>query len=101
MDILDWVTLPQKVHIYSLRVLLDPILLLDAQGVAVVRSGFYQLWPIHHLQPFLEKEVLTTITHALATSRLGYYNALWGAGDALGNSTELQLVQNEAGQMML
>lgn len=40
---LDWVTLPQKDQVCSLRVLLDPALQLDKLIAAVAKNAFYQL----------------------------------------------------------
>uniref|UniRef100_A0A8D2J9T3 Reverse transcriptase domain-containing protein n=1 Tax=Varanus komodoensis TaxID=61221 RepID=A0A8D2J9T3_VARKO len=67
---LDGVALPLKDRVRSLGVLLDPELSLEAQVTAVARSAFLQLQLIYQLRPYLEEDCLTTMTHALVTSRL-------------------------------
>lgn len=86
-------TLALKYHVHSLRVLLDPALLLDKQSVAVARSAFYHLWLICKLRPFLENKNLITVTHALVISSLDYCYELY-MGLPLKTERMLQLIQN-------
>ena len=68
------VTLSLNIQVYSLGVLLDSSLSLDAQVSVVAGSAFAQPKLVHQLRPFLEMLDLPTVTHALVTSRLDYCN---------------------------
>ena len=70
--VLDGIMLPLKKQVHILEVLLDSSLSLDAQVSAAARSAFAQLKLVHQLCPFLENSDLTTVIHALVTSRLNY-----------------------------
>ena len=96
---LDGVALPLKEQVRSLGVLLDPQLLLDSQVAAVARGAFAQLRLIRQLRPYLSCSDLTTVTHALVTSRLDYCNALY-VGLPLKTVRRLQLVQNAAARVV-
>ena len=69
--VLDGVALPLKEQVCSLEVLLEPSLSLDAQ-VASARSAFYQLWLVSQLRPYLDRDNLASVVHALVTSKLDY-----------------------------
>ncbi|KAF7251092.1 putative RNA-directed DNA polymerase from transposon BS [Varanus komodoensis] len=56
--VLNGVALPLKDRVRSLRVLLDPVLSLEAQVTVVARSAFLQLRLIHQLHPYLESDCL-------------------------------------------
>ena len=73
---LDGVKLPLKDRVHSLGVLLDPGLTLEAQVDSVSRAAFLQLQRIYQLCPYLDEQILATVTHALVTTRLDYCNAL-------------------------
>lgn len=63
---------------FLVNILLDPDAEPDpATGWAVARSAFGQLPLVWKLWPFLVKNVLATVTHALTTSRLDYCNVLY------------------------
>ncbi|XP_058052944.1 uncharacterized protein LOC131205078 isoform X2 [Ahaetulla prasina] len=79
----------------SLGVLLDARLSLEEHLTAVARGAFYQVRLIRQLRPFLDRDSLCTVTHALVTSRLDYCNALY-MGLPLKSTRRLQLVQNAA-----
>ncbi|KAF7236044.1 putative RNA-directed DNA polymerase from transposon BS [Varanus komodoensis] len=97
--VLNGVALPLRDKVHSLGVLLDPELSLEAQVTAVARSAFFQLQLIHQLRPYLEYDYLTTVTHALVTSRLDFCNALY-VGLPLKMVRILQLVQNRAARLL-
>ncbi|XP_061451815.1 uncharacterized protein LOC133369973 [Rhineura floridana] len=97
--VLDEVTLPLKEQVRSLGVLLDPSLSLEAQVASVARSAFYQLRLVAQLRPYLDREHLTSVIHALVTSRLDYCNALY-VGLPLKTVRKLQLVQNAAARLI-
>ncbi|KAF7247508.1 cGMP-dependent protein kinase 1, partial [Varanus komodoensis] len=61
----DWFGEKALQGVHSLGVLVDPELSLEAQVTAVARSAFLQLRLIYLLHPFLEKDCLATVTHAL------------------------------------
>ena len=54
LTVVDGVTLPLKIQVHSLGVLLDSSLSLDAQVSAVALSAFAQLKLVHQLRPFRE-----------------------------------------------
>ncbi|XP_053104853.1 leucine-rich repeat-containing protein 39 isoform X1 [Hemicordylus capensis] len=99
LPVLDGVTLPQKEHVRSLEVLLDPSLSLVSQVETVARSAFYQLRMICQLHLFLELDDLKTVVHLLVTSRLDYCNVLY-VGLPLYVVRKLQLVQNAAARLV-
>lgn len=77
---LEGVVLPPKDQVRSLGVLLDLVLLLDKQVVALASWGcvaFPLLRLVHQLCPFLEKRDLAMVTLALVTARLNYYHVLY------------------------
>ncbi|XP_053150941.1 nuclear receptor subfamily 2 group F member 6 isoform X4 [Hemicordylus capensis] len=92
--VLEGVTLSLKDKVRSL----DPTLSLEAQVAVVCRSAFYQLQLVRQLRPYLEKLDLTSVTHALVTSRLDYCNVLY-VGLPLKTVQKLQQVQNAAARM--
>ncbi|KAF7249703.1 putative uncharacterized transposon-derived protein F52C9.6, partial [Varanus komodoensis] len=92
-------TVPATHSEYSLGVLLNPELSLEAQVTAVSRSAFLRLWLIHQLRPYLENNCLATVTHALVTSQLDFCNALY-VGLPLKTVRILQLVQNRAARLL-
>ncbi|XP_058030112.1 uncharacterized protein LOC131193674 [Ahaetulla prasina] len=79
----------------NLGVLLDAQLSLEDHLTAIARGAFYQVRLIRQLPPFLDRDSLCTVTHALVTSRLDYCNALY-MGLPLKSTRRLQLVQNAA-----
>ncbi|XP_061487037.1 uncharacterized protein LOC133387065 isoform X2 [Rhineura floridana] len=97
--ILDGVTLPLKDRVRSLGVVLDSSLSLEAQVASVARNAFYQLRLVAQLCPYLSKEDLTSVVHALITLRLDYCNALY-VGLPLKTVRKLQLVQNAAARLL-
>ncbi|XP_061441792.1 uncharacterized protein LOC133364873 [Rhineura floridana] len=97
--VLDGVTLPLKDQVRSLGVFLDSSLSLEAQVASVVRNAFYQLRLVAQLHPYLSKEDLTSVVHALVTSCLDYCNALY-VGLPLKTVRKLQLVQNAAARLL-
>lgn len=83
--------LPQTDTICNLEVLQD----WTRQPMA--RRAFAHLQVVHLLHPYLDWEVLLTVTHALVTYRLDYNNTLY-TGLPLKTIWKLQLVQNMAGK---
>uniref|UniRef100_A0A803TBL4 Reverse transcriptase domain-containing protein n=1 Tax=Anolis carolinensis TaxID=28377 RepID=A0A803TBL4_ANOCA len=99
LPVLDGVALPLKAQVRSLGVLLDSSLSLDAQVSAVAGRAFAQLKLVHQLRLYLEKSGLTTVVHALVTSRMDYCNALY-VGLPLKTVRKLQLVQRSAARLL-
>ncbi|XP_061470050.1 uncharacterized protein LOC133379228 [Rhineura floridana] len=97
--VLDGVTLPLKEQVRSLGVLLDPLLSLEAQVASVAQNAFYQLRLVAQLRPYLSKEHLASVIHAMVTSRLDYCNALY-VGLPMKTVRKLQLVQNAAARVL-
>uniref|UniRef100_A0A8D0BC31 Reverse transcriptase domain-containing protein n=1 Tax=Salvator merianae TaxID=96440 RepID=A0A8D0BC31_SALMN len=79
----------------NLGVLLDPQLTLEHHLSAVARGAFAQVRLVHQLRPYLDRESLLTVAHALITSRIDYCNALY-MGLPLKSVRRLQVVQNAA-----
>ena len=75
--VLDGVPLPLKEQVRNLGVLLEPSLSLEAQMASVARSAFYQLQLVAQLHPYLDRDNLASVVHALVTSKLDYCNALY------------------------
>ena len=73
---------------------LDLVLIMEAQMASVVH-----LWRIAQLCPYLDGGALTTLVHALVTSRLDHCNALY-MGLPLRLMWKLQMVQNEAARLL-
>lgn len=92
---LDGIALPQTDPVHNLGVLLDSRLLLEEQVAAMARRAFAQLRVVHQLRPFLDRDALRTVTHALVISRIDYCNAFY-MGLPLKSIRKLQLVQNAA-----
>lgn len=67
--------------------------------MAMIRAAYYQLQFVRQLYPFLEKEDLTMVTHALLMSQPDYCNVLYTVL-SLKMTKKLQLVQNTAAHMM-
>uniref|UniRef100_A0A8C6X316 Tripartite motif containing 25 n=1 Tax=Naja naja TaxID=35670 RepID=A0A8C6X316_NAJNA len=65
--------LPPVDRARNLGVLLDVRLRLEEQVGAVARGAFAQLRLVRQLRPFLDRDALRTVTHALVTSRLDYF----------------------------
>ncbi|XP_058023921.1 uncharacterized protein LOC131190598, partial [Ahaetulla prasina] len=86
--------------ISGLGVLLDGRLSFDDHLAAVSRRAFYQVRLVRQLRPFLDRDALCTVTHALVTSRLDYCNALY-MGLPLKCTRRLQLVQNAAARVIV
>uniref|UniRef100_A0A8C6XI90 Reverse transcriptase domain-containing protein n=1 Tax=Naja naja TaxID=35670 RepID=A0A8C6XI90_NAJNA len=84
----------------NLGVLLDVRLQLEEQVGTIARGAFAQLRLVHQLRPFLDRDALRTVTHALVTSRLDYCNALY-LGLPLHTIRRLQLVQNAAARVVM
>uniref|UniRef100_A0A803SXZ5 Reverse transcriptase domain-containing protein n=1 Tax=Anolis carolinensis TaxID=28377 RepID=A0A803SXZ5_ANOCA len=97
--VLDGVTLPLKAQVCSLEVILDSLLNLEPQVLAVARGAFAQLKLVRQLCSYLGKPDLATVVHALVTSRLDYCNALY-VGLPLKTVQKLQLVQWEAAKLI-
>ena len=62
---------------------------------SVAQSAFYQLRLVAQLRPYLGRDNLASVVHALVTSKLDYCNALY-VGQPLKMVRKLQLVQNAA-----
>ncbi|XP_058026881.1 uncharacterized protein LOC131192082 isoform X2 [Ahaetulla prasina] len=88
-------SLAPKELVRNLGVLLDARLSLEDHLTAIARGAFHQVRLIRQLRPFLDRDSLCTVTHALVTSRLDYCNALY-MGLPLRSTRRLQLVQNAA-----
>ncbi|XP_058011152.1 uncharacterized protein LOC131184144 [Ahaetulla prasina] len=86
-------------RVRNLGVLLDERLSLEEHLTAVSRRAFYQVRLVRQLRPFLDRDALCTVTHALVTSRLDYCNALY-MGLPLKGIRRLQLVQNAAARVI-
>ena len=99
LPVLDGVALPLKEQVHSLGVLLDPSLSLEAQVTSVAQNNHYQLWLVHQLHPFLDRDSLPTVIHALVTSRLDYCNAPF-VGLPMCVVRKLQLVENAAARVL-
>ena len=97
--VLDGVALPLKEQVRSLGVLLEPSLSLEAKVASVARSAFYQLRLVAQLRPYLDRDSLASVVHALVTSKLDYCNALY-VGLPLKTVRKLQLVQNAAARLI-
>ncbi|XP_058024855.1 uncharacterized protein LOC131191095 [Ahaetulla prasina] len=88
-------SLVPRESVRNLGVLLDARLSLEDHLTTVTRGAFYQVRLIRQLRPFLDRDSLCTVTHALVTSRLDCCNALY-MGLPLKSTRKLQLVQNAA-----
>ncbi|XP_058023146.1 uncharacterized protein LOC131190137 [Ahaetulla prasina] len=86
-------------RVRNLGVLLDGRLSFEEHLTTVSRRAFYQVRLICQLRPFLDRDALCTVTHALVTSRLDYCNALY-MGLPLKSTRRLQLVQNAAARVI-
>ncbi|XP_060539382.1 uncharacterized protein LOC132709511 [Pantherophis guttatus] len=84
----------------NLGVLLDSRLSLEEHLTAVTRRIFHQVRLIRQLRPFLDRDSLHTVTHALVTSRLDYCNALY-MGLPLRSTRRLQLAQSAAARVVM
>ena len=80
-------------------VLLEPSLSLEAQVASVARSAFYQLRSVAQLRPYLDRDSLASVVHALVTSKLDYCNVLY-MGLPLKMVQKLQLVQTAAARLI-
>ncbi|KAM6466454.1 uncharacterized protein PHA67_012250 [Liasis olivaceus] len=98
--VLDGVALPQTDPVHNLGVLLDSRLLLKEQVAVMAKRAFAQLRVVHQLHPFLDRESLQSVTHALVISHIDYCNALY-MGLPLKSIRKLQLVQNAAVRAIL
>ena len=78
---------------------LEPSLSLEAQVASVARSSFYQLRLVAQLRPYLDRDNLASVVHALVTSQLDYCNALY-VGLPLKMVRKLWLVQNAAARLI-
>ena len=87
--------LPLRDRVCILGVLLDPGLTLEAQVDSVARSTFLQLQKLYQPWPYLDKQSLMTVMHALVTSRIDYCNVLY-VRLPLKTVWRLQLIQNRA-----
>lgn len=75
---LVWLSLPLKLQMCTLDVLLDPGLLLESSVVAVTRSSFcLQLNLLYQLPLYLDKGNLAKVTCALVTSMWNYCNGFY------------------------
>ena len=83
----------------SLGMLLDLELSLEAQVNSVAKSTFYQFMLIYQLCPYLDRDSLATVIHALITSRLDYCNVLY-VGLPLKMVRKLQLLQNRTTRLL-
>ena len=97
--VLDGIALPLKEQVCSLGVLLEPSLSLEAQVASVAQSAFYQLRLVAQLRPYLDRDDLASVVHALVTSKLDYCNALY-VGLPLKTVQKLQLMQNAAARLI-
>ncbi|XP_058052641.1 uncharacterized protein LOC131204948 [Ahaetulla prasina] len=86
-------------RVRNLGVLLDDRLSFEDHLTAVSRRAFHQVRLVRQLRPFLDRDALCTVTHALVTSRLDYCNALY-MGLPLKCTRRLQLVQNAAARVI-
>ncbi|XP_058050467.1 uncharacterized protein LOC131203825 [Ahaetulla prasina] len=86
-------------RVRNLGVLLDGRLSFEEHLATVSRRAFYQVRLVRQLRPFLDRDALCTVTHALVTSRLDYCNALY-LGFPLRCTRRLQLVQNAAARVI-
>lgn len=64
--ILDWMALSQIYPTCKLGV---------KEQIVISRKPFAQLWVVHHLYSFLDRESLLTVTHIIVTSLMDYSNA--------------------------
>ncbi|XP_058013047.1 uncharacterized protein LOC131185023 [Ahaetulla prasina] len=87
-------------RVRNLGVLLDGRLSFDDHVAAVSRRAFHQVRLVRQLRPFLDRDALCTVTHALVMSRLDYCNALY-MGLPLKCTRRLQLVQNAAARVVV
>ncbi|XP_070582622.1 LOW QUALITY PROTEIN: uncharacterized protein [Erythrolamprus reginae] len=87
-------------RVRNLGVLLNPQLTLEKHLSAVARGAFAQVRLVRQLRPYLDRESLLTVTHALITSRLDYCNALY-MGLPLKSVRKLQIVQNAAARAIM
>uniref|UniRef100_A0A8C7DX51 MYCBP associated protein n=1 Tax=Naja naja TaxID=35670 RepID=A0A8C7DX51_NAJNA len=71
-----------------------------ASPTNVARGAFAQVRLVRQLCPFLDRDALRTVTHALVTLRLDYCNALY-LGLPLHTIRRLQLVQNAAARVVM
>uniref|UniRef100_A0A8C6XMC9 Reverse transcriptase domain-containing protein n=1 Tax=Naja naja TaxID=35670 RepID=A0A8C6XMC9_NAJNA len=92
--------LPLVDRAQNLGVLLDSWLGLEEQVGAVTRGAFAQVRLVHQLHPYLDRDALRMVTHALVTSRLDYCNALY-LGLPLHTIRRFQLVQNAAARVVM
>ena len=66
---------------------------------SVAQRAFYQLQLMAQLHPYLDRDNLASVVHALVTSKLDYCNALY-MGLPLKTVRKLQLVQNTAARLI-
>uniref|UniRef100_A0A8C6Y4J2 Reverse transcriptase domain-containing protein n=1 Tax=Naja naja TaxID=35670 RepID=A0A8C6Y4J2_NAJNA len=92
--------LPPVDRAWNLGVLLDIWLRLEEQVGAVARGPLPSSALFVKLRPFLDRDALRTVTHALVTSRLNYCNTLY-LGLPLHTIRRLQLVQNAAARVVM
>uniref|UniRef100_A0A8C7E7H9 Reverse transcriptase domain-containing protein n=1 Tax=Naja naja TaxID=35670 RepID=A0A8C7E7H9_NAJNA len=92
--------LPPVDRVHNLGVLLDSQLSLEEQVGAVTRGAFAEVCLVRQLCPYLNRDALRTVTHALVTSQINYCNALY-MGLPLRTTRRLQLVQNAAARVVM
>ena len=91
--------LTAKSEVRSLGVHLDPELTMETQMASVVRSANNHLWQIAQLHLYLDGGALTTLVHALVTSRLDHCKVLY-VGLPLRLMRKLQMVQNAVARLL-
>lgn len=67
--VLDGVAVPLKEQVHRVRMLLDPVLLLDKHMQAASWNGFYQLQLVSQPWLFLGSNYLANVVHYLDMSR--------------------------------
>ena len=77
----------------NIGVIFDETMSMDKQIRQVCKTAFHQLHNIRSIRKFLDRDALQTLVHALVTSKLDYFNSLYG-GRPVYQIMKLQRVQN-------
>lgn len=75
--VLKGVVLHLEDQVCILGVLLDPVLFLDAQMLAMAWRAYHQFWLVHQLHLFLDWADQFMVIYALIISKLDYCNTLY------------------------
>lgn len=91
---------PLSLQVRNIGVVFDPVLRFDKHISSVVRDCNFHLRNLSIIKKHLDKESLTTLIHALISSRLDYCNSVFLGLPKL-QLKKLQLIQNRAARLIL